>query len=109
MIYLYKSLVQTCVKPTNLNFLFKATTAARSYSTLVRPGPGLIANTQRPLQLNVLFRRFGTKKSTNSQANTAAPKPKKIHINELKRLLSLAKPHKLKISRKFLLVEGRGF
>ncbi len=100
MIYLYKSLFKTHFNPVSMHFLFKTTTTVvKPYSTLVRSGPGIIIN--KPIQLNSVIRRFATKNVNNQQKNTTTPKAKKIKINEVKRLISLAKPHKLKISCKF--------
>lgn len=110
MLYIYKSLIQKGHLK-NLNFLLKTTTPVRGFArNSTVPVSNLFANASRQLlnsnrysfgNLNALIRRFGTKQSKNNVGGGNAAKDKvkeKVKINEFKRLLGLAKPHKLKIA-----------
>ena len=102
MIYIYRSLIQTTrlhglSNISRANYLLKS-----SFSTAARqPSSGglLFKSNAFKINLSTAIRRIGFK-SKGGTSGTAKEGAKKIpKSSELKRLLSLAKPHRLKISR----------
>lgn len=98
MMYIYKNLFQTAttqISHGKMNFLLKQAYSTSKSSFVLAKTPGKV-NTS----LGMVMRQFGrsTKNSGGGGTSTATgPKPK-IKVNEIRRLLSLAKPYKLKIA-----------
>lgn len=91
MIYIYKSLIQTSTLKTVGNIFLSSNKA------YISTKPVLAFRTQ-PLKLNKLplIRQFGFKAS--NRAPNEAGKLKKLQVGEIRRLISLAKPHKLRLT-----------
>jgi len=98
MMYIYKNLFQTAttqISHGKMNFLLKQAYSTSKSSFVLAKTPGKV-NTS----LGMVIRQFGrsTKNSGGGGTSTATgPKPK-IKVNEIRRLLSLAKPYKFKIA-----------
>lgn len=100
MIYIYRSLIQT-TKLYNSNNLTKANFLLKSTYSTVATKPSRILFKPNTIRINLktAIRRIGFKSKSKDGVKSSIPKS-----NELKRLLSLAKPHKVKISFAMLLL-----
>lgn len=109
MMYIYKNLFQTAttqISHGKMNFLLKQAYSTSKSSFVLAKTPGKV-NTS----LGMVMRQFGrsTKNSGGGGTSTATgPKPK-IKVNEIRRLLSLAKPYKLKIACKLVVITKKSF
>lgn len=91
MMYIYKNLFQTAttqISHGKMNFLLKQAYSTSKSSFVLAKTPGKV-NTS----LGMVMRQFG--RSTKNSGGGGKPK---IKVNEIRRLLSLAKPYKLKIA-----------
>lgn len=91
MIYIYKSLIQTSTLKTVGNIFLSSNKAYLS----TKPALAFKTHLLKPSNLTWI-RQFGFKAS--NRAPNEADKLKKIQVSEIRRLMSLAKPHKLRLA-----------